>query len=231
MTPENLNLGKTNEPIASVIFLAQTYKMSRSLIFIFWMFSSIGVHAETVFYLHGKIVEDHGDKAIHPQYGVYDYESILAKLRQDGHTVYSERRQPNTDRAAYSRNIISEIKALLDSGIEPQEIVVIGFSKGAQIAILVSQSLANAEVRFVFQAVCGSWVRHYKDLKVHGDILSLFEVSDSAGSCDELFRRSSPSTCEISIETGLKHGAFYRPIDAWLKPQRKWIQDGTCLPD
>jgi len=162
------------------------------------------------------------------QYGMYEYEGILANLREDGHTVHSERRQPGTDRVAYSNKIVSDIRSLMDNGTDPREIVVIGFSKGAQIAILVSDSLAHSEVRYVLQAVCGSWVRYFENLKVYGDILSLYETSDSAGSCAELFHRSKSSTCEIPISTGLKHGAFYRPIDPWLQPQREWISNGYC---
>jgi len=202
--------------------------MSRFFLLVMLTLSSLSAAAETVFYLHGKIVEDEGDQAVHPQFGIYEYESILANLREDGHTVFSERRQPGTDRMAYSRKVVSEIRALLESGVSAGEIVVIGFSKGAQIAILVSDSLANSNVRFVFQAVCGSWVRRFENLKVYGDILSMYETSDSAGSCAGLFRRSEPSTCEIPISTGLRHGAFYRPLDAWLLPQKQWISSGKC---
>ncbi|MDI4651961.1 MULTISPECIES: hypothetical protein [Pseudoalteromonas] len=30
---------------------------------------------------------------------------------------------------------------------------------------------------------------------------------------------------EISINTGLSHGAFYKPKDEWLLPIKKWLKD------
>lgn len=185
-------------------------------------------HAATVFYLHGKIVEDKGDHAVHPVYGTYEYSKIVARLENEGHSVVSEIRPAETNRLDYANRIVTDIKEMISEGTDPNDIVVIGFSKGAQIAILVSQQLARTDVRFVLQAVCGSWLDQFKDLRVYGHILSQYETSDAAGSCHMLFQRSSVSTCELPISTGLKHGAFYRPIDDWFVPQQRWISDGTC---
>ncbi len=203
--------------------------MTRLLVLVLLLFGGSS-HAATVFYLHGKIVEDHGDNAVHPRYGAYEYSKIVSALERAGHTVVSEVRVPGTDRGRYAAKVISSIKVLLRNGTPPQDIVVVGFSKGAQIAVLVSQQLANPDVRFVFQAVCGSWVSGQSELRVYGDILSLYESSDAAGSCEDLFQKSSASTCEISLSTGLEHGAFYRPIPAWLDPQQRWIEEGACDP-
>ncbi len=185
---------------------------------------SISSDAATVIYLHGKIVEDKGDNAVHPRYGTYEYGSIVSKLRESGHTVLSEVRPPDTDRVEYAAATAELIRSLIEKGTAPNDIVVIGFSKGAQIAILVSQQLADERLRFVFQAVCGSWLARYEDVRVHGTILSQYETSDAAGSCEGLFARSPAKTCEIPLATGLEHGAFYRPLDAWFEPLVTWIK-------
>lgn len=208
--------------------MAQSMAMMRIALSILLLFYIGSSHAATVYYLHGKIVEDRGDNAIHPIYGKYKYGEIVAQLRREGHTVHSEVRPPETDRVAYATRLVNQIRHQIKSGLRPAEIVVIGFSKGAQIAILVSQELALSDVRFVFQAVCGSWVQHFADLKVHGNIMSLYETTDTAGSCANLFSRSNPTTCEVSITTGQKHGAFYRPNEAWMAPQREWLDQGIC---
>ena len=202
--------------------------MIRIAISLFLLFSLNGTHAATVYYLHGKIVEDKGDNAVHPIYGTYRYGEIVAKLRREGHAVHSEIRPPGTDRAAYARVLATEIRDQIKVGRSPDEIVIIGFSKGAQIAILLSQELALPDLRFVFQAVCGSWVQRFADLKVYGNIMSLYETSDTAGSCAELFARSIVKSCEVAITTGEKHGAFYRPNEAWMAPQRDWLDRGIC---
>ncbi len=184
--------------------------------------------AATVLYLHGKIIEDQGDNAVHPVYGTYEYGRIVAELRNEGHTVISDIRPADTDRAEYADFVVNEIESLIGRGTAPEDIVVIGFSKGAQIAILVSHKLANDDVRFVIQAVCGSWLAGNKALRLYGNVLSQYETSDRAGSCEELFERSPARTCEMPISTGLKHGAFYRPIDEWFLPQQRWIAEGLC---
>ena len=195
--------------------------------FLLLLFSS-STSAATVFYLHGKIIEDKGDNAVHPEYGIYQYGRIVSELQADGHHVISEVRPVNTNRTEYAKTIVHSIDTLLSEGMPPNDIVVMGFSKGAQIAILVSQALANPDVRFVLQAVCGSWVAHYDHLQIYGNVLSMYETSDLAGSCNALFQKSPASACEIAISTGLKHGAFYRPIDEWLIPLRQWISHPKC---
>lgn len=204
----------------------QLMKRQLALLALLW-FCGDG-QAATVFYLHGKIVEDHGDNAVHPRYGTYEYGKIVSRLKAHGHQVISQIRAPSTDRAGYAAAVAREIRSLIDRGTPAKDIVVVGFSKGAQIAILVSQALSHDEVRFVFQAVCGSWLSQYQDLRVYGNILSQYETSDAAGSCNVLFRRSNAQTCELSITTGMAHGAFYRPLDEWFLPQMRWIADGNC---
>jgi len=205
--------------------------MIRSLCLIvtcFLLTVETNAYAATVFYLHGKIIEDEGDNAVHPIYGIYEYGKIISALQEQGHRVISEVRPTGTDREMYASLVANQIRALVSEGTTPDDIVVVGFSKGAQIAILVSQQLPDTNVRFVFQAVCGSWLTHFQHLRVHGNILSQYETSDTAGSCKTLFDTSGIDACEIPISTGLKHGAFYSPIDEWFITQQEWISEGTC---
>ena len=211
--------------------MVQFSGMLRFVLLLVLSFGTAYGHCATLYYLHGKIVEDQGDNAVHPSYGTYQYGAILQGLKQDGHTVISEVRASGTDPKSYAKGLADAITKQIADGTPPADIVVIGFSKGAQIGILVSQMLARTDVRFVFQAVCGSWVAHYRELKVYGNILSLYETSDSAGSCASLFARSKPITCEVAITTGEKHGAFYRPHADWMNPLRAWIAREYCQSD
>ena len=191
-------------------------------------FGSSVSYGATVFYLHGKIVEDQGDLASHPAHGIYKYKDIVQNLRTAGHSVVSEVRPKGTSRGRYAQKVVDQINTLIEGGKGPEDIAVIGFSKGAQIAVLVSQTLRQEKVRFVIQAVCGNWIRNRPNLKLVGDVYSMYEKSDSALSCSALFHRSNIQACETALNTGLSHGLFFQPRDAWVKPMLRWIDTRTC---
>jgi len=203
-------------------------RTSKAIFLFFALFYASLSSAETVFYLHGKIVEDQGDLANHPQHGIYRYSDIVSALAKAGHRIVSEIRPKGTARVEYAQKIVTQINKLIASGVEPREIVVVGFSKGAQIATLVSGMLNQEDVRFVIQAVCGNWIRNRPTLKLVGDIHSMYEESDAALTCADLFRRSGIEGCETNLNTGLSHGLFFQPRQVWLKPMLSWINTGTC---
>lgn len=182
--------------------------------------------ARYVFYLHGQIVQDVGPRPTHPQYGLYDYPLILETLAGHGLTVISARRKQGTDRESYAKTIAKQVDVLLDSGIEPEKITVLGFSAGGIIAIYASSMLPDADINFVIMASCSDWVDDAPDLRLNGRVLSVYELSDFAYSCKELASRSpGPSDYQdVAIDTGKKHGAFYLPDDAWVLPVVDWIK-------
>jgi pimeloyl-ACP methyl ester carboxylesterase len=182
--------------------------------------------ARYVFYLHGQIVQDVGPRPTHPQYGLYDYPLILETLAGHGLTVISERRKQGTDRQKYAKTIVKQVNVLLDSGVAPEKITVLGFSAGGIIAIFVSSMLPDADINFVIMASCSDWVHDAPDLRLNGRVLSVYELSDFAYSCKELASRSPGPTDyqDVAINTGKEHGAFYLPDDAWVLPIADWIK-------
>lgn len=182
--------------------------------------------ARYVFYLHGQIVQDVGPRPTHPQYGLYDYPLILETLAGHGLTVISERRKQGTDRQKYAKTIVKQVNVLLDSGVAPEKITVLGFSAGGIIAIFVSSMLPDADINFVIMASCSDWVHDAPDLRLNGRVLSVYELSDFAYSCKELASRSRGPTDyqDVAINTGKEHGAFYLPDDAWVLPIADWIK-------
>ncbi len=178
-----------------------------------------------VFYLHGKIVEDQGIRPEHPRFGIYEYQQILDQLSQPGLIVISEVRAARTNGPEYARRVVDQVKGLIDRGVPPGQITVIGFSKGGAIAIHVCSMLDNDEVNFVLLSACGGWIERRPQLVPHGRVLALYEASDGiSGSCRMLFeRRSDPWVHhEIELHLGGGHGAFYRPAAEWLEPVIKW---------
>ena len=67
--------------------VAGVHRMSRALVFVCLLFVGEVVFAGTVFYLHGRIVEDEGSRPVHERFGLYDYPAIVEALGADGATV------------------------------------------------------------------------------------------------------------------------------------------------
>lgn len=181
-----------------------------------------------LFYLHGRIVEDQGPHAVDSVngYGAYRYLDILESFRKN-FTVLSEVRARNTDPRSYGQKIAKQIDSLISIGIRPNQVTVVGASKGSIIAMLVSSHLKNKDVNFVFMAGCNESIAQlFPEIKFYGNILSIFEKSDTIGRTCQSFRSRSSSTIshykEIELSTGLRHGFIFRPLDEWVNPASQW---------
>lgn len=183
-------------------------------------------NTDYVFYLHGQIVQEVGLRPTHPRYGLYDYPLILEALAVDGITIISERRKPGTRPERYAKLVAKQVGELLASGVEAENITVVGFSAGGVIAIRASSLLVDTDISFVILAACWGWTSDEPKIRLHGHILSVLEKSDQTVSCIELANRTPQplSFEEFSINTGKEHGAFYLPNEAWLDPVLAWIQ-------
>jgi len=193
------------------------------------MFVGDLVFAETIFYLHGRIVEEEGPRPVHPRFGLYDYPAIVEALGVDGATVVSEVRDSGTKEYEYAQLIVDHIEKLIANGSTPEGITVVGFSKGGSIAIYTSWLLDRADVNFVFIAACADWISAFAELTISGNIFSIYEESDKlAGSCASLAGRNKDlsSFTELALSTGKEHGAFYLPADEWVEPLLDWIEGG-----
>jgi hypothetical protein len=200
--------------------------MSRTFVCICLLFVGDVVFAETIFYLHGRIVEDEGLRPVHERFGLYDYPAIVEALGANGATVVSEVRESGTKAHEYAQSVVARIEDMIATGAAPEDITVVGFSKGGSIAIFTSYFLGHPEVNFVFIAACADWISAAPQLTVNGNILSIYEESDAlAGSCASLASRNEnlSSYTEFSTSTGKEHGAFYLPLDGWVEPLLAWI--------
>jgi hypothetical protein len=186
-----------------------------------------GADDRYLFYLHGQIVENLGVRPVHPEYGVYEYESILAALAAEGFVVISEPRARGTDGKEYAGKVARQVRALLAEGVPPERISIVGFSKGGGIAVVVSSLLADERLTYVFLATCMNWIENWPALSLKGRVLSIREASDPiAGSCTVAFSKSDirPEFEELVLRVGGGHGAFYRPTPDWIQPVVAWIK-------
>ncbi len=180
-----------------------------------------------LFYLHGRIVEDQGPSGVSPRFGRYDYPGILAAFRARGLRVVSEVRPSGTDPSLYADKVVGEVRAMLDRGVPPAHITIVGASKGAVITSLVSTRLREPGVRYVLLANCNDWLIRTHDPRLTGEVLSIYEKSDDlGGTCRPLAARSPglKRFSEIALNTGLGHGMVYRPIRAWVDPAASWAK-------
>jgi hypothetical protein len=180
-------------------------------------------------YLHNLWLENQGPGVPHPEFGDYEYDGILSALAEPGLTVIGEVRQRGSDPHVAARRVADQVLTLLEAGVPPEHLTVVGFSKGGAIAILASALIADDSVNFVFIAACGSWLQSTPDLVSRGRLLSIREASDrAAGSCEILFARAPPSVVrdEIVLSLGGGHGAFFRPHPEWIRPVIRWATVG-----
>jgi hypothetical protein len=181
--------------------------------------------ARYLFFLHGKIVEDSGARPTSPKYGVYEYGKMLDAFRSKGFAVISEARAKDTDPQQYAAKVVGQIRALLAAGVSPRHVTVVGQSKGAIIAMLVSTRLKNRDVNFVLLDNCNDTIFKRFDIDLWGNVLSIYDVNDEIGqSCRQFFDKATGLNRhkEIELKIGTGHAVLYQPLKEWVEPAAAW---------
>jgi hypothetical protein len=185
------------------------------------------IHASEryVIYSHGLIVEGDDPKPISPKYGQYDFPAIKQILFNSGGFNLIAYQRPKSSDDSYADTLKSWVKRLLEAGVKPTRITLVGFSRGAQLTALASSGLAAEGINTALLAICEDGdVSQAPGLVLGGNLLSIYETSDELGSCRKLSARSHlKSFKEVAISTGKKHGAFFQPLPQWIEPLKAWI--------
>ncbi len=90
-------------------------------------------------YLHGAIIERAGVRPTHPKFGVYEYQKVLEAFAERGFLVISEARPDGTDGMLYAATVADQVGALMNGGVSPEHITVVGFSKGEESLLRLHQ--------------------------------------------------------------------------------------------
>lgn len=183
-----------------------------------------------VVYLHGRIVQQQGTNAVSPEYGPYLFDEIVSALGANGAEVHAPVRTGEPPIEQSATRVVELVQALLDSGVAPGRVVVVGASQGSIIAMLASQRLRNPQLRFVLLGACNAWVRDELSPELQGHVLSIYEEGDPYGhSCDPMIatQRGVSSFEEVDLHTGLSHGFLYRPLPQWVEPVLRWSELGV----
>lgn len=181
--------------------------------------------AKYVFYSHGKIVEGENTNPISPRWGEYKFPKVKEALSSDNYSLIAYHRPKGTKPKEFALKLSADIEKLITLGVKPQNISLVGFSRGGEITILTSNNLKNPKVNIILLASCASFMKGRDIFKVYGNVYSIYETSDMVGSCQFLIDQSPnvSSFKEISINTGKEHGAFFTPIPEWIKPVKSWL--------
>jgi len=192
--------------------------------------------ARHLFYLHGRIVQaEQSARPVHPRFGAYELEAILAAFRERGFVVHDGIRPQADTVASAAERTAAEVRALLASGVPADHVTVVGGSMGAAIALEVAARLDEPELRFALLGLCLSEsVRGRADRgepRPAGVLLSIREASDDFTEPCPAWSGESPSNRRLSVrervlETGLAHGFLYRPLPDWLEPVVAWAETG-----
>ncbi|HEV7844218.1 MAG TPA: alpha/beta hydrolase [Pyrinomonadaceae bacterium] len=187
----------------------------------------VDVKARYLFYLHGRIIEEKGIRPTDARFGVYEYEQILDALSREGFLVISEARAKGTDPKEYAQKVAGQIQTLLQKNVPPQNITVVGASKGAIITMIVSTALKNREVNFVIMSNCNDWVLENFDVDLYGNVLSIYDYKDEFGqTCRKIFDKASGlnRSKEIVLQLGTGHAVLYKPLREWIDPATQWAK-------
>ncbi len=179
-----------------------------------------------LFYLHGLIVEMAGIRPKSEEHGYYEYELILEELAKEGFVVISEIREKNTQIKPYAEKIAGQINTLLEKGVPPGNITLLGASRGGAIGAYVSTILKKRDINYVYLA--GLFEKYLEDeeLKLYGNVLSIHDISDTLGITPQLyFERSQGlgSFKAIILNLDKGHGLLYQPYREWIDPILDWL--------
>src|SRR5215213_4597154 len=188
---------------------------------------TVDTKASYLFYLHGRIIENGDLRPIDPRYGVYEYEEILRTLAAKGFAVISEARARDTDVNQYATKVVQQVNTLINAGVPPSHITVVGASKGALITMRVSTLLRNKDVNFVIMSNCNDWVDKNFQIDLHGNVLSIYDMNDEFGqTCRKFFDKASGLNRhkEVVLKVGTGHAVLYKPMKEWIDLVVEWAK-------
>lgn len=199
--------------------------------------ATIDISKKYLFYLHGNGVEINGPTGAHPRWGRFDYHGVVEAFQNRGFIVISEVRPKGTDIVQYAKKEVKQINSLINAGVPPENITILGFSKGGVIAMYVSAGVKNATIKYIFAASCvykGKFKKIYKKTLeeaapfIVGSILSIYDEKDPiCGTCKKTFQVAPEGTkyTEIELEVGKGHATFFGPMNEWIDPVTNWIAE------
>ena len=157
-----------------------------------------------------------------------DHAALVAAFSDMGFTV-DTMAYAGEARSDYARRIAGKVRSLLDAGVAPERITVVGAGYGSPVAILASAIAGNSHVNYVLLGGCDAQLKDDYTFRMSGRVLGVRDAADHAShSCRPLWR-DAPKVSDrrdMVIATGLGGRAFDQPRAEWLKPIDAWSHQG-----
>lgn len=157
-----------------------------------------------------------------------DHDGIVQAFGDHGFNV-STHADAGERRADYAKRIAGEIRALLDRGVDPYDITVVGADSGSDIAVLASAVTGNRHVNYVLLGQCDIQVKRGHQARMSGRVLGMRDRGDpGAQSCRPLWS-GDPKVSErrdLVLDTGYGEALFHRARVEWTKPLTEWSSGG-----
>lgn len=179
-----------------------------------------------IFYIHGRIIEQQGINAFSEKFGKYEFDSIISALKVENSVVHYEIRKNNVDARIYAKQVAEQIDSLVDSGVKPTDITIVGASKGAIITANISD-INKHPINYVLLAGNNEYQEKNNNWKFHGQVLCIYDASDGiAGKNYNYWKEKENYTSkfeQLELKTNLGHGFLYKPLSVWVEPAKNWI--------
>lgn len=119
-----------------------------------------------VFYSHGNIVEGNDSRPKHPRYGVYNFPAIKRELADSEFDLIAYHRPQNTNPAQYAKDLAAQVRQLLDAGVAPGRITILGFSAHWEIQALLRSGISLGDVLKIASWNAGEYISNKLGLTV-----------------------------------------------------------------
>ncbi len=190
---------------------------------------SIDTDKHYLFYIHDDIVSTFNMAPEDPDYGVYDYAGIVNRFATEGFTVIAYPRQKGTHPYVFADETIGEIRKLLDAGVPPAHVSIVGAGTGGGIAILITTKLRNPDLQIVLLATCTDpFIRFWKAQNelLSGNVLSIYHPGSERRSCRDFLEYCLSNGVrryeEIALPESSDPGFYYRATTDWVVPAILW---------
>jgi hypothetical protein len=157
-----------------------------------------------------------------------DHAANVRAFEERGFTVVTLAYAGEGD-GAYARRVRGEVAALLEDGVAPEAVTVVGAGSGSPVVALASSAAANRRLNYVLLGNCDERLADDPRFHMSGRVLGLRDAGNRASlSCRRLWRDAPKlgDRRDLVLHTGLGAALFDAPRAEWLQPLSDWSRGG-----
>lgn len=183
-----------------------------------------------LFYIHDNILSAENITPLHPQYGRYQYEEIVNRFATEGFMVISYPRETGAHPYLFAEEIATEIRKLLNTGVSPTHVSIVGAGQGGAITVLISMAVRNPDINVILLSSCTEAYNEYwvtQGELLWGRVLSIHHPAASGtAACmpylEHCRGEGVPLAREIVLQEQSSPGFWLQPTTDWVLPAILW---------